>query len=380
MLYERRQVAAKVESVEGTAETLAAADAKTLVFGAKIDFNPELLKRDPARSTYSNLTSLIGKRSGSLALSIELKGSGTPTTAPDWFKFMQACGCGVSVLKAITIGAVTSGPFVHGETVTGGTSSGKGRVIINTANGVTTLYYVVVSGIIQTGEVLTGGTSGATATTGSSPSTVGNVLEPLTDGVPTLTIGGYESGVRKLLKGCRGNAKFSFKAGEIVKIDMDFSGVEAGVTDLAMLSGISYEMTVPPVLLSAAMTVDAFAAKIGEMSIDLGNELAERDDISSSRGILSYRIGSRRTTGSFDPEMVLVATHDFFGKWFAGTEMAMDFQIGSVSGNKFRFFAPRAQYTKVSDESRNGNKIAKSEFQLNGLLDPGDVEWALISM
>ena len=65
----------------------------------------------------------------------------------------------------ITHGAVTGGPFVAGETVTGGTSS-KTATVLYVGSG-----YLIVkddTGIV-TSEVLTGGTSGATATTSAAP-------------------------------------------------------------------------------------------------------------------------------------------------------------------------------------------------------------------
>lgn len=65
-------------------------------------------------------------------------------------------------------GAVTGGPFVVGEVVTGGTSLAVGRVLsVDGTN--TSLVVSTQSGTWQSGEVLTGTTSGATATTSAGP-------------------------------------------------------------------------------------------------------------------------------------------------------------------------------------------------------------------
>lgn len=378
MLTRKRQVVSKIESVEGVAESLAVGDAKTLAYSPRISFDPEMFERNLARLSFSNIAKIVGKRPGALSFGLELRGSGSAATPPDWGKHFQNCGCAVSLLKSINIGAVTSGPFQHGETITGGTSAGKGRVIVNTANGASAIMYVVISGTLQSGEVITGGTSGASATTSSSSSTIGNAVEPLTDNIPSQTMSGYEDGIRKLLRGCRGKFKINFKSGEPVLVNFDYMGVEAGIADTALFTNPVYETTKPPVFINAAFSIDAYSARIASLEINQDNKLAARDDVNNDRGLLSFLITDRDVNGSFDPEMVLAATYDFHSKWFSAVEMVLDMTWGIVSGNKFRFYAPRAQYTKIEDEDRDGIAVAKGSFDLNGSLLPGNDEWALL--
>jgi len=380
MLTRKRQLAAKIEAVEGVAETLVAEDAKLLVYNPKVSFDVAMFDRNPARPSFSNIGKTPGKRTAGISYRLELRGSGTAVTAPEWGKLLQACGFGVNALKSMNIGAVTNGPFQHGEIITGGTSAAKGRVVINTATGATFIYFVTVSGTFSTGETITGGTSTATAVTSSVPTTVGNEFKLVSDSIPCLTQGNYEDGTRKLIKGSRGKVKIGFKSGEPVMLDLDFQGVEAGVTDTAFLANVTYETTKPPVFLNALFSVDAYSAKIGEMDIDIGNVLAVRDDVNDVRGVLSFVITGRNVTGSFNPEMVTVAAYDFHTKWFSGAEMVVDCIIGSVAGNKFRIYIPKAQYTKVDDEDRDGLQLAKSAFCLNGSVTPGDDEITILSL
>jgi hypothetical protein len=380
MLTRKRQLAAKIEAVEGTAETLAAADAKLLVYNPKVSFDVAMAERNPARTSFSDIGKIPGKRPAGLSFRLELRGSGAAATVPEWGKLLQACGLGVNALKSMNIGAITNGPFQHGETITGGTSAAKGRVVINTANGATAILFVSVSGTFVSGEVITGGTSAATATTSSLSSTVGNEFKPVSDNIPSLTQGSFEDGLRKLIKGSRGKVKFGFKSGEPVYLDFEFQGVEAGITDTAFLANVTYESTKPPAFLNALFSVDAYSAKIGEMNFDVANTLAVRDDVNDARGILSFAITDRIVSGSFNPEMVSCATHDFHNKWFSGAEMIIDFTVGSVAGNKFRFYIPRAQYTKIEDEDRDGLQLAKSAFNLNGSLLYGDDELSILAL
>jgi hypothetical protein len=380
MLTRKRQLAAKIEAQEGVVETLVAADAKLLVYNPKVNFDVAMFERSPVRPSFSNIGKLPGKRPAGLTYRLELRGSGLATTVPEWGKLLQACGFGVNTLKSMNIGAVTNGPFQHGEIITGGTSGATGRVVITTPNGSSNIYFVSISGTFQSGETITGGTSTATATTSSGPTSVGNEFKPISDNIPSLTQASYEDGVRKLLKGCRGKVKFAFKSGEPVLLDFDFQGVEAGVSDTAFLAGISYETTKPPVFLNAQFLVDDYSAKIGEMDIDIANVLAARDDVNDPQGILSFAVTGRNVSGSFNPEIVLCATHDFHSKWFSGTEMIVDFTVGSVLGNKFRFYIPRAQYAKIDDEDRDGLQLAKSSFNLNGSLLNGDDELTILAL
>jgi hypothetical protein len=65
-------------------------------------------------------------------------------------------------------GAVTGGPFLVGEKVTGGTSGAYGRVLAVDATN-TSLVVATESGTWQSGEVVTGTTSSASATTSAGP-------------------------------------------------------------------------------------------------------------------------------------------------------------------------------------------------------------------
>jgi len=379
MLIRKRQLAAKIEAVEGTAETLLAADAGILVnFSPKASYDPQMYQRDPVRASLTKMGKLAGKRSAGMDFSIELKGSGSITVEPEWMRLIKACGFASNALKKISIGAITSGPYQHGEVITGQTSGATGRVVVKTANGTTTLYFVALSGTFETGEVITGGTSGATATASTDPVSAGFEIKPISSSVVSLTMGLFEDGIRKVLKGCRGTVKFNFKIGEPATLDFSFKGVESGVADAPMLTGVSFDETVPPVLLNAVMSCDGVSLNIGEMEVDVANTLASKDKIDDAKGILSFMITGRDMQGSFNPEMVPVATHDFFSKWFSNTPMVVDLAYGEADGNKFRFYAPGIIYNKVDDGDRDGIQLAQTSFDLTGSMEPGDDELAIL--
>jgi hypothetical protein len=379
MLTRKRQVAAKVEAQEGIAETLAAIDAGILVnFSPKAMYEPQMYQRDPVRASLTKLGKLAGKRSAGIDFSVELRGSGSLTAEPEWGKLIKACGFAFNPLKKITIGAITSGPFLHGETITGDTSGATGRVVVKTETGTTTLYFVELTGTFISTDLIEGATSGASASASTDPADAGYELKTISTLIPSLTMGLFEDGIRKVIKGCRGTVKFMFKIGEPAMIEFSFKGVESGVTDVPLLSGVSFDSTVPPVLLNAVMSADGVSLNVGEVEIDMSNTLASKDKIDDAKGILSYMITGRDPQGSFNPEMVPVATHDFFNKWFSNTPMVLDLAYGETDGNKFRFYAPSIVYNKIDDGDRDGIQLAQTSFDLTGSMEPGDDEISIL--
>jgi len=382
MLTRRRQLAAKVESQEGVEEVLASEDARLLVENPVMDIDPPIHERNPVGSSLSKIGDLPGKRTARLTFSLKLRGPGSSPSDPDWLKLLRGCGWAVNVLHMISIGAITSGPFKHGETITGGTSGATGRVIMDTWDGVTTLCFVSLSGTFENGETITGTISGASTTSSSDPTEAGREIKPLSDPllVPSLTMATYEDGLKKLLKGARGKVKFNFRVGEPVILDFEFSGSFVSTTDQGLLASVVHELTNPPVFLNANLQIDNLQAKLSELEIDWANVLGVRDDVNDPRGVFSYVISDRKPAGSFNPEMVNVSNHDFFGKWFNNEEMVLNFQVGEVPGNKLWFYAPRVQYLKVADEDREGIATARTNFSLNGSLEPGDDELTILGL
>jgi hypothetical protein len=159
--------------------------------------------------------------------------------------------------------------------------------------------------------------------------------------------------------------KFTAKVGEPILHEFEFLGVNHGVSDAAGLSASGLETTKPPVMLNTSFTMQSFSHKISTFSIDLGTQLALREDIGQAEGFFSALIVDRQATFSFDPEKELVATHDYYGIMVAATEDAMSFTLGADAGNITTISSPKAQYTSVKDGSRNGIACYNIDGRLN---------------
>lgn len=311
MLTLRRVIAAKIETTEGTKETLTGTESGILAFDPKFEVDVQMTKRNAIRPSLSPLADVPGAQLARLTFRVELKGAGSAystSVKPAVGEFLR--GCGFAETVDTTVGA---------ETVT---------------------------------------------------------YDPASTGHKSMTIALYQDGIRQLMYGARGNVKFTFRHGEPVYADFEFLGVYDGTTDVTLPSPI-FESTIPPAFYNSTFTVAGSSMLIEGITIDMGNVLTLRKDVTKTAGYYSAIITGREPNGSFDPEMVAVASHDFYGRWIAGTTGAL--VIGPVGGtqyNKVTVTAPAVQYRKVADADRDGIAIADTSFLLVG--DEGDDEIQIV--
>lgn len=102
-LNRRMTLAGKVESVEGTAETLAAADANALAYDVKFAPNQAFFARKPIAQDLSAYSAIPGARSMRATFKMELKGSGTAGTAPAIGKYLRGCGMSETVSAGVSV-------------------------------------------------------------------------------------------------------------------------------------------------------------------------------------------------------------------------------------------------------------------------------------
>lgn len=359
------QVAVEEEGTEGTAEVLVAADATLSVYNPTFSIDIANFQRDPARATLSKLQGIKGIKTARIGFRVEAKGSGAVATLPSWDDAIRACGFQRSAVSRIGIGAVSGGPFQPLETITGGTSAATGRVVSEISNGAAYLYFVVLTGTFQSGEVITGSVSAATATSSSVVgSNQGYEYTPDSSGVISATLAVYMDGVRHTIYGARGNVKFGSKVGEPQFMDFDFQGVYGGTTDTAVLSGITYETTIPPTFLAVGLAVQGLSAVFSGLNFDIKNTLTPRTNANSTNGVLSVMITDREPSGSIDAEMPTVASHDVYGKLSSGAVGRFYYKIGDTAGNILAFGSPCLQYQGVGDGDRGGIKLSDIDFGL----------------
>jgi len=374
LLTRKSQVAVKAESTEGTNSSPAAINAAFNIFEAGFSADIEQFDRNPFRSSVGRRASIPGVKTGTVSFTTELVGSGTATSAPPFAAALKSCGFIETAVKTLTIsGTITSGPFVPGESISDGASFTTTIRAVDTTSGSAAVLYVdsTASSYPSTGT-LTGGTSGANFAHGSgtlSGSAVGKVYSTTstysTSSAPSATVELRNDGIRHAIIGSRGNVSLTASTGQPMQMGFEFLGEKVATDDAAMLTGISYPTTTPPTLLSAAFSTHGHSAVLDNIEISTSNDLQIRRSINDASGVLSTQIVSRAMSGSIDPEMVTVATHDYFGSLDANTEGVTKFTVGSASGNKFIVIGAHSQFTGITPGERNGISIASIDLGFN---------------
>lgn len=362
----RSQIALKVEAVEGVAEALTAAEA-VLCYEPNYTPSIEEVERRPARSSFTPLQSLTGKRSCALAFGMEIKGSGDVAVAPDWDVPMKACGFQRLALSSVAIGAIAGGPYRPGELVTFVGSGATARVFGRCANGAAKIYVYSVTGVPAPADVVTGGTSGATSTASAGATAAqGFVYLPISTGELSYTIAHYHDGLKKLLVGGRSNFGVAAVNGGLGMFNFAFQGKYGGLTDVAMLSGITYEAEIPPVFLNVGLHVQEFAPIFVNANYEHNNELVLRENAADATGYESVLINGRAPVVSIDPEMTLVADHDWMGTVLAGTAGIYHAEFGSGAGSRVVIASPNAQYRVPAFQDRGGVQAIGIQLRLSG--------------
>lgn len=188
---------------------------------------------------------------------------------------------------------------------------------------------------------------------------------PLTSNMTnSMTLSVLQDGVIKSIWGARGNVTFNIEAGKPGLINFVFEGADWDMVDGALLAP-TYSAVVPPVFLSAALTLDSYAAILGKIDIDMGNVLAKRESMNSASGHLSTLITGRNPKGSCDPELTTVSAYNFYGKWkVPGTLGSLTFAGNGGNGNIITITCPKVRYADIQDQDRTGLRTLGLDFEV----------------
>jgi hypothetical protein len=108
-----QQLGYKSETIEGTAETLVAADFDTPVYSFSLERERDIHERRPLRSSFAPVQSVGGAFRGKATVSGEVRGSAVDNTPPDWYALARSAGAtlatdvlsfGVAITSATEIG------------------------------------------------------------------------------------------------------------------------------------------------------------------------------------------------------------------------------------------------------------------------------------
>jgi hypothetical protein len=190
---------------------------------------------------------------------------------------------------------------------------------------------------------------------------------PGTSGVKTATIGLYENGRRKVLRGAMGSFVITLEAGRPCYIDWSFTGVwVTPPTDVTLLAP-TYPAETPLRFANSGFGIGSWTPSISRMTIDAGNVLYPCEDANSAdqSGIKYVIATSRRINGTIDPLAELVATNNTYGDWLSITEAAMDIDLLPGTNSGILIDATKFQVVGVRAAERNGLIVDEVEYQIN---------------
>jgi len=148
-----RLVLTKVEAVSGTDAVPAPATDAIRVKTAKITPNVEAIDRAVLKNTMGNLPHMIGKKTATAEIEVELKGSGAAGTAPEMAPLLKACGlvetvnAGVDVsYQPSTTASETCTIYVYMDGKLWKLFGGKGKMTFETTIGqITTVKFTMMA-------------------------------------------------------------------------------------------------------------------------------------------------------------------------------------------------------------------------------------------
>ena len=413
-----RALYASLESAEGSSVSpddspmayIETTDPTFTVTNRMFDRNPTRLSITPAPAIVPGTAVSTPSATVEFSFGVEMAGSGATGTEPRWGRLLEACGLEKLTLDSISTdtfgGGAANAPncLLHAERLSAGSattfSSGAsdviGRVVSDTFQSDSTVYYVQGAGggshagVTNDEKICGEVTNGVPILTAdaSSAENVGFAYAPLSSSVlgganaSSLTIrlvydispGAYIEAV-----GCRGSVEFAMTSGDRVMMNFTFTGrmsnyTNAGADNKLPQTGVT---TVPPAFVGVSLGIqdtsyaaDSAADYTGSifstMNINLGNEITVRESTSAASGYDVAYITGRAPSATFNPDAVLESTFAFWDQFLAGDVTRAKLTVGSTDGNKFMMKMPAMQFTGIADGNRDEVYVYDSTTNLTG--------------
>jgi hypothetical protein len=210
---------------------------------------------------------------------------------------------------------------------------------------------------------------------------------PATDLLKTLTIYWYDDGVLHKLLGCIGNVKLSAKSGEAPKLTFDFTGLDAGVTDVANVAPTLSAWKTPTPITKANVTdiqigcTYAAGALSGGtaynstgLTLDWGNAVSFAPMLTSEQVMLT----DRKMTGALSLDLTAAQEVSMMASIKTNASQSIGFVIGTNTGNKIMLHMPAVQFINPKKEDFNGMRLIG--FDMRVLPVSGNDELRIISL
>ena len=198
-----------------------------------------------------------------------------------------------------------------------------------------------------------------------------------------MTLYAYLDDTLYVVTGARGTCNFDMTANQIGKINFEFMGKFNTPTEVTSFPSVTYESTPTPALCKGAgltmggtfadgsgntppAITGGYAPILSKFTVDLANDLAQRDDLNDATGVGDFSILSRNTKGTVDPDAMKLSDYNIWQKFENGEEQAIGGHVGSTAGNIVELFVPRAVYNSIGIGARDGVRTYETGFTAVG--------------
>lgn len=385
LLARVKQIGAIVESSCGAGGSFVAADFKLRI--SSLSAEPEMapIEDDTLSASLSPRKLAMGEKTITVQVAGKLVGSGVAGTKPEHDVYLRGCGMQSEVVNKIPIGTVagTNPVFVPGEIISQATSLATGRVVIPAINGDTHLYFIIVSGTWNGTGIITGGTSGATATPSAVHAAAGFAYHPRTGGQETIALRSEEDGRYKLGYGAMGSFTISSESSGTANIEYTFNGKFSGSGDAALTASVTPFTTAYPTFLDARCvldrgTLDEFTPVVRSVSIDMQQEAVVRKDANDSTGLIAAKVTGRTPQITLTAEAALNADFTVYEKMADSDSVTIGFGW-KAPDNKVFVWGTNGQIVGAPGGEADGFDTNDLTFRMNGV--SGDDElWIVFAV
>lgn len=192
----------------------------------------------------------------------------------------------------------------------------------------------------------------------------------------SVTLYFYVDGVLHKLVGCVGTCKFSLKAGEVVMVDWEFTGLYSDNAADTAFPSPTHETVSPIIWDEAAFVYNSVnTLVIEELSLDIGNTISMRKDANAANsGISRYFVSDRDAKGSMNPERVALTTLNPWTIYDQTTQANLETKPTLSAGNKFEVVATGLVLEAPKYGNRENILTWDLSFSLNPTMTAGNNE------
>ncbi len=296
------------------------------------------------------------------------------------------------VLRCTTTGGTGVADFTVYSPPVGGQAGTLASAVVMTDGGAFALPESAIITIDASG-ITTDFVSGDTYVINLAPA--GHFYEPVSTGFESLSLEMFFEDLKHVMTGGRGTFTADGEAGAFSTFSFTITGDFVTPIDETLPTNPVYEASVPhqvelanvaalggqnfPVVTSLTDPIPTeFALCAQAFGFDIGNDVQPRECINGANSLEGALITDRSSTGTFNPESELVASHPFWTILEDADRVFFGLRVGVTQGNVVAFHAPFAQYTGISYSDRNNIRANDMTLRLAQGTDSGDDELRIV--